>query len=309
MRVGAHIKIDYPNPRNFCGGAFDDWIEVNLTDKCNGKCKWCIEKIGIHPKYHAPWEKITEAILSTEGNNIILLGGEPTLYKHLSLVINSLKQVNKKVYITTNGSRINTKFIEMNLNQIDGINISIHHYNLDINKKITGIKLTKNTLTEAIKKLHGYGGKVRLNCNCISGYIDSKEQILNYIDFAKQIGVDSVRFAELKLDNLNFVDLAKVFDYRYGLNDNPYADGCVRDTIINDMQVNFRQMCGLNIAMRCRPKNPQSDAKKRVVYYDGKVYDGWQQQQPKEFKTPSLEQLYQLRDKKISIAEVLQSIN
>jgi hypothetical protein len=42
---------DQPHPDNFCGGAFQDWVEVMLTEKCNGKCPWCVEKLGWHPEH------------------------------------------------------------------------------------------------------------------------------------------------------------------------------------------------------------------------------------------------------------------
>lgn len=45
---------------------------------------------------------------------------------------------------------------------------------------------------------------------------------MSYIKFAKSMGANSVRFAELKMDNNNFVDLAKIMDYQYGLNDDPF---------------------------------------------------------------------------------------
>ena len=69
-----------PHPENFCGGNYQDWVEVMLTEKCNGKCSWCIEKRGWHPKKHAQPYEIVNAILETGRKNVILLGGEPTLY-------------------------------------------------------------------------------------------------------------------------------------------------------------------------------------------------------------------------------------
>ena len=27
-----------PNKNNFCGGNYEDWLEVKLTGNCNGKC-------------------------------------------------------------------------------------------------------------------------------------------------------------------------------------------------------------------------------------------------------------------------------
>jgi organic radical activating enzyme len=267
-------KQDIPNPCNFCGGNFQGWLEVNLIKACNAKCAWCVEKAGWHPEEKASWQAIADAALATGRKNIILLGGEPTLYKDLQWLINRIKH-QCDVWITTNGSLLSKRFINKNMRGIDGVNISIHHYDMWKNQEITGIWLDIECLRAAIKRLHELGATVRINCNCISKYIDSRKKIKRFIAFAKSIGADGVRFAELKLDNGNFVDLAKVFRYDYGLNDDPFKQGCWKATKINDMPVNFRQMCGLQTDMRKKPANPVQCVK-QVLYYDGKIYDGWQ---------------------------------
>ena len=48
-----------------------------------------------------------------------------------------------------------------------------------------------------------------------------------------------------------------------------------RDTIINDIPVNFRQMCGFQTSRRIKPENAYS-CLKEVLYYDGNMYQGWQ---------------------------------
>jgi len=258
-----------PNPKNSCAGNFSDWLEVHLIDKCNAHCAWCVEKDGYHPKKSADWPRIATQIINHDATNVILLGGEPTLYKYLRPLIRALNNANKKVWITTNGSMLTPEFIENNL---EGINISIHHYDLKLNEKITGVSL-KNLSIGKLKN-------VRFNCNCISGAIDSVTKILNYIEFAKQSGADKVRFAELKNDTHKFVDLSKLFEY---LNDDPFTEGCSHDVKINGFDVNFRQMCGLQTPLRPKPVNPQQIIKK-VLYYDGLFYDGWQKEKKMEDK-------------------------
>lgn len=79
----------------------------------------------------------------------------------------------------------------------------------------------------------------------------------------------------MKFDEENFIDLYKIFGDQYGLNDDPYLKGCNNNVEINGLHINFRQMCGLQT--RLRPQH--SDYKKfpkQVLYYDGKIYDGWQ---------------------------------
>lgn len=276
-----------PNKKNFCGGNFQDWLEVNLIKKCNGKCSWCVEKHGWHPEEEADWIDIYDKIKASKKKNIILLGGEPTLYKKLDRIIGTLADDGLNVYLTTNGSHLSDSFI-FNFIGMKGINISIHDYDLEKNKSITGIKI--ENLKRSIWMLHGFNINVRLNCNCISGHIDSAKQIKKYIEFAKSVGADSVRFAELKFDEENFVDLAKILNYKYGLNDDPFKQGCNKDAVINGMHVNFRQMCGLQTSKRPCPKNPEQ-CKKKVLYYDGKIYNGWQLKKEKKMKPSEISEL------------------
>jgi organic radical activating enzyme len=263
-----------PNSKNFCGGAFSDWLEVNLIEACNGKCSWCIERGGYHPDHHASCTEMFEAIVRTKAKNIILLGGEPTLYKDLFYLVDRLNHARRNVYITTNGSKLSVDFFGRYLG-LTGVNISIHHHNLEINREITGVRLHHDIMKSAIEQAHRFGISVRLNCNCISGYIDNCSEVLDYVKFAKELGADRVRFAELKNDEGSFVDLAKIMNYEYGLSDDPFTNGCNQDVVIDGMPVNFRQMCGLQTPKRVKPVDPQQVTKK-VLYYDGKIYDGWQ---------------------------------
>jgi len=272
-----------PNPDNFCGGNFQDWLEVNLLKQCNATCSWCIEKAGWHPKEVASWDKIVAAALETGRENIILLGGEPTLYRHLHDVIHYLNTAKRKVWITTNGSMLTEDWTRENLYGIHGVNISLHHVSSFHNSMITGLKLDYKALSQSISALHDMDASVRLNCNCIALSVDSEDRIHKYIQFAKDLGADGVRFAELKMDDDYFIDLAKILDYKYDLNDDPFTLGCHKEAVIDGMPVNFRQMCGLQTPLRPKPVNPKQ-ATKQVLYYDGKIYNGWQLKEDKMTK-------------------------
>ncbi len=298
-----------PNPANFCGGAFPDWLEVNLTDKCNARCSWCIERKGWHPSHHATWKEMADAAIATGRRNIILLGGEPLLYRDLACLVERLTRAGRDVWITTNGSLLTADFVNQRLTCVRGVNISIHHHDLLCNKTITGVKLNFHALRRAVAALQLRHAAVRLNCNCIAGQVDSANRIREYVKFASQLGVDKVRFAELK-DNIGgFVDLAAILDHKYGLNDNPFADGCNSDAVIDGMPVNFRQMCGLQTTRRPSPDDPQQVVKK-VLYYDGKLYDGWQTLRgAKQMKDKELlDLLEKLEAGKLSVAEVALAI-
>ena len=270
-----------PNPRNFCGGNFQDWLEVNLLERCNAQCAWCIERGGYHPEHHATVEEMAKAAISTGKKNIILLGGEPLLYREINTLIGLLIDADKNIWITTNGFLLTPKYIVENLKGITGVNISIHDFDMQKNKEITKILIDEENLKQSITLLHAYGVNIRMNCNTIKNYIDTPEKIVLYVQWAKSIGADKVRFAELKQDDEEFIDLSAILNHKYGLNDNPFVHGCNSDCVIEGIPVNFRQMCGLQTSRRIAPLNPKQYAKE-VLYYDGKIYDGWQTKIEKE---------------------------
>lgn len=216
------MKIDMPHENTYCGNGFPDWLEVNLIDKCNGTCEWCVEKRGWKPVVKADYRTLVKAVLNTERKNIVLLGGEPTLYPDLKSFVSILVKEDRNVYITTNGSMLNPEWIKRNLQGITGMNLSIHSFDLYSNSLITGIHLKEKTLKESLETLHDMNVSIRFNCNCIEGYIDSWDNLVKYIHFAKDIGADKIRFAELKFDNDKFVDLYEITGHKYGTNDDPY---------------------------------------------------------------------------------------
>ena len=261
---------------NFCGGAFDDWLEVMLIERCNGSCEWCVEKNGFHPEFHAPVAQMIEVIANDIADNIILLGGEPLLYRDMAELVNGIKE--KNIYITTNGYLLTKEYIQKNLVGITGVNISIHDYDLEKSKGITGVRLVEDTLEDAIVECRKNDISVRFNCNIIKGHIDTRSAVLAFIAWARDRGVYRVRFAELKNDKEDFISLGKIMDYEFGLNENPFTMGCNKETVINGTHVNFRQMCGLQTECRVRPTNPKNVNEKAVLYYDGNFYSGWQSQ-------------------------------
>ncbi len=290
-----------PHATNFCGGNFQNWLEVNLTSVCNGKCKWCIEKDGYHPTYIAEWDVIANQAIKSGKENIILLGGEPTLHPDFSKIVKRLVSAHKKVWVTTNGSKLDSPYVRENLVGVAGVNISIHDSNMVENRKVTGINLFHSKIKPAIQALHELGASVRLNCNCIKGHVDSLDAIYEYIEYAKFVGADKIRFAELKGDDDDFVSLAELFSHQYGLNDDPFTFGCNKDAIINGMPVNFRQMCGLQTPKRPTPVDPEQ-ARKTVLYYDGKFYDGWQTENKMTDKE-LISLLREVANRKLTVAE------
>lgn len=270
--------MSVPNPENFCGGAFDNWLEVMLYEKCDGACAWCVEKDGFKPEARVGYSTLAKLIREDRAESVILLGGEPTLYPDLKPLLRETRD-DKAMYLTTNGTRFNAEFVAGTLDGLAGINVSIHDSDLGRNQKITGIVLDQETLEWAVVELRRRGIKVRFNCNIILGHVADELAVHKYLAWAKDTGVWSVRFSELKNDAERFVSLAPMFEHAHGLNENPFVEGCNKSAVIDGVAVNFRQMCGLQTPMRGWPKVARAPHDKRVLYYDGRYYDGWQTSQ------------------------------
>jgi hypothetical protein len=276
-----------PHPSNSCAGAYPDWLEINLLPECNGRCPWCVEKDGWQPKDKVSWDELVRAAIATGRKNFSLLGGEPTMHPDLRYIVALLRLSGGNPWVTTNGSLLSSAWVQKNLNGVWGVNISVHHYDLDENRMMTGISLSESVLREAVEALHEIEASVRFNCNCVKGYIDTRRKAGKYIRWAKGMGADEVRFAELMDADDLFVDLNKVFGEQEGrTTDDPFCGGCSHHVVIDNMPVNIRQVCGFHTKHRPAPVNPGSRSNP-ILYPDGVLYHGWQKKENNAMCSPS----------------------
>ena len=267
----------YPHPENRCAIPADKAkvIEVYLTSRCNASCEWCFDKKAYHTSKKTDYKALAEKILLFPQQTVLLTGGEPTLYKDLKPLISLLCDNGRSIDITTNGSTLNEKFVDK-LANVKCVTISIHHFDLHKNFKITKIKLDESKLINSIKKLHESNVEVRINCTVSLGYLETREDIDNFIEFGKRLGADSIRFAEVSYYDKSFVNLNKIFEGQYGLTEEPFVNGCYKSTVINGMPVDIKLSCG---ALTCNRKVPEGatwENYKNIIYYDGESYRGWQ---------------------------------
>ena len=281
---------DTPYPTNFCGCGFPDWLEVHLTPRCNGKCAWCVERNGFRPRYAISWEALVAEAIATGRQNIILLGGEPTLHPDFGRIVAALADAGRSPCVTTNGGLLTVAWVQRNLRGISKVNISVHHYDLAANQRITGIRLTEAGLRASIAAIKELGAEVRMNCNCIRGAIDSECELRAYARWARGLGAGSIRFAELKQADESFVDLEDVFGDRFGVNRDPFRLGCSCNGELEGMPINIRLMCGMQTRRRPCPTNPKRQPHP-VLYYNGVMYDGWQQAEESDMTLKELEEL------------------
>ena len=191
---------------------FEIFSIVAGTLACNAKCPFCIASMT--PKnnisYEKPevnWKRFEKACIIASKSNVhsaMITGkGEPTLYpEQITSYMNRMKKFNFPIIeLQTNGIFIDRKFSEYKKYLkswyemgLDFVLLSVVHYERNKNSSLIGYGID---LPRIIKRLHKIGLSVRINCLYIKNYIDSIEEVLKMIEFAKKHEVEQLTFRNL----------------------------------------------------------------------------------------------------------------
>lgn len=197
-------------------------LYIKITDYCNAKCQFCSNQSSILQHEEINLDKLEMVLKELSEKNILerisITGGEPLLYiERLNIVLNKIFDVlpNARVTINTNGIQFkNLKKLDA-LEKIDGIHISRHHYNDEINDKIFGVHTA--TLDEITDLANHVSNKhlIRLNCLLMKGFIDSKKEVQNYLEAFSNANVFRIGFVGLMPVNQysieKYVDINDIF--------------------------------------------------------------------------------------------------
>lgn len=174
-------------------------IYVRLRNDCNAKCKFC-EFRGNQEKFNLDKFKfvLKEIRKTMKINKVSFTGGEPTLdIQLLSSAIEVARQIEKDSFVVVNTNGVNLhKLVGLDINSIA---MSRHHYLNEKNNELLGFNAPTKTDIRAFPNK----SILHLSCNLVKGYIDSEEEIINYLEFCNEVGVDDV----------GLVSLMKINDY------------------------------------------------------------------------------------------------
>lgn len=213
------------NKENFEQAHLKFNLYIKINDACNGKCKFCSNsKLKDNGKLDLDKLKETLIYLNNKKilNRISVTGGEPLLnIELLNNVLNLLYEVNPNSIVTFNTNGYNLKkILELDsIELLEGIHISRHHYNDEINNSIFGFPTASNDDIKYVMKKLKNKKLLRLNCLLMKDYIGNKEEIKKYLEKACELDVFRVGFVSLMKVNdyctknfINFNDVFKNFN-------------------------------------------------------------------------------------------------
>lgn len=275
--------------KNSCDGFYADSLDVRFTKQCDNNCPFCIEKNGISGK-PTDVQKLIESTILSGRKDILILGGEPLLKIHdvLSYVIGIRRYV-RNIYITTSLPETIMKNIttfKSILSLIDGINVSLQHYNAYENNKIMRSSNMNFNRINALKTLcldSEFAQKARVSINLVKGAIDSKEEIDRFLDVMEEIGVRHVKINELQGAEDLYVNFEETYGIKYK---SPYFSGCQKPIALpkHNLLITLKRAC-----FKCNKKLQPSKLDlikldlmankeihtQKVLYEDGTLSDGW----------------------------------
>lgn len=196
-------------------------LYIKLTDMCNAKCEMCSNR-GNEKTSKLDLEKLKMVIKYLDNRNLInrigITGGEPMLnMSKLNDLLNIIFDVKKDsmVTINTNGFNIKNILYLDSIDKVNGIHISRHHYDDEINNDFFGISTATNSDIEYMMNKLDNKKLLRLNCLLMKNYINNIKEVSNYLETAANLGIFRVGFVSLmKVNDFskeNFINFNDIF--------------------------------------------------------------------------------------------------
>lgn len=280
---------------NSCDGIYNDCLDVRFTKSCDNNCAFCIEKNGINSLGDTDVNHMIQNTIQSNKQTVLILGGEPFLKPNKLLqYIQGIRPHVQYIYITTSLPKtidMNNNIITDILDMIDGLNVSLQHYDWIINNDILNARSKHNRIEilADILKNEIIRPKVRVSINLVKGYIDSKEKLMSCIELLHSINCQHIKINELQNVSKDiYVSFEDIMNLKMK---SPYTFGCQTDVsqlfdkynmkfilkrscfVVKDKSIAKATIWDLIKAIRKRFDKTYNNM--CVMYENGMVSDGW----------------------------------
>jgi len=185
-------------------------IDIMVNEECNAKCGMCIQEITYKSGSDSEDDFINavqnhfRSFYELGGRKVIITGGEPTLRPaRVEKVLQELAKYGdlELVAMYTNGSRLlkerdGESIAQRLLNAgLQFVNLSVHHYDLNKNNEVFGIE--KDNPRDVSAHLREIGLPFRYCATLQQDGLETTEDVLKYVNFAKQNGAVDVYLRQM----------------------------------------------------------------------------------------------------------------
>ena len=230
---------------NSCDGAFSNSLDVRFTKACDNDCSFCIERNGIESLGPTNVEAMIESTLASGKATVLILGGEPFLQvAKLHAYVKGIRAHVKEIFITTSlPKQLDIKDVRVLeiLNWINGLNVSIQHYDPVINNQIL-IACSGHDRIEQLRSILTaiHPSLVRVSINLVKGYIDSKDKLLQCLSVLKGVGATYIKINELQSSAL-YVSYEEIMGTKLH---SPFSGGCQHEVGLDrNLRIVLKRSC------------------------------------------------------------------
>lgn len=216
------------------------YLRLSVTDLCNYRCIYCMDKDGVVKKRHndiLSIEELTDiakAAYSLGISKIRLTGGEPLVRRGVVTLCKNIRAISDDIGlgITTNGSLLPNLADELKKAGVDRLNISLDTLDKDTFRSITRVGELDDTLNgiKAAKKA-GFTD-IKINTVLLGGINDG--EIFDFIKLTEDEALH-VRFIELMplgvvkgWDKSRMITVGSIEEYLQPISDSITSDGVAR---------------------------------------------------------------------------------
>ncbi|HEX2958838.1 MAG TPA: anaerobic ribonucleoside-triphosphate reductase activating protein [Chitinispirillaceae bacterium] len=179
---------------------------------CNLRCPWChnpqIVKKQLPP---VPLDEILAFLNKRKGliDGVVLSGGEPTLHTHLKSVVETIRNMNLKVKLDTNGLNpsvvkdLNIDYLALDIKSVPAMYNELGYSRSDCEER----------LMESINRVRSMGERAEIRVPCASGFIDNKiaDEIGRLICGVNKVFLQRINYTVEFLDD-SFKDTIPITD-------------------------------------------------------------------------------------------------
>lgn len=221
---------------NSCDGIYDNSLDVRFTRICDNACPFCIERNGIQGM-ETDVKKLISSTIQSGKQEILILGGEPfILIEELCEYVKGIRPFVDKIYITTSLPITivnNYQVFEEIMKNIDGLNVSLQHYDDSLNNLAIHAKQPHTRIHSLLKRIcgnRGYARKVRVSINLVKGLIDTSNKLNTFLKTMCELGIQHVKINELQHEEKLYISFQDIFKDELRLSEielkSPYSHGC-----------------------------------------------------------------------------------
>lgn len=243
---------------------------IELNTYCNQSCVWCYNKSRLddsHQISEKTFDNILNKLAENDCDNLLLIGGEPTLHPRLPhFIIKAIEAGISRVVMVSNGYHIHKDFFDVLKNHQSNVfvNVSIHGSKKEIHDKLTQKPGSFDALISNINAYHKHGFIVNAQTTvCRSNQND----VLTILSILEENEIKDVLFnycmrpIGATVDCNEFVSVNEFCECIYKAVNNypcgvhidvaPYMPKCITTSkfqeLIKNERININYGCGFNM--------------------------------------------------------------